>query len=59
MSGQRPKIQDCLASLTGHRGEPAGTNGGGTEPPVAKREPQSPVQEERLMEEVCERDNLE
>jgi RNA-directed DNA polymerase len=59
MSGPRPKIQDCLASPTGHRGEPSGTDRGGTEPPVARREPQSPASEERLMEEVCERDNLE
>lgn len=59
MSGQRPKIQDSLASPPGHRGEASGTDRGGTEPPVARREPQSPAVEERLMEEVCERDNLE
>ena len=59
MSGQRPKIQGCLASPTGPRSAPTGTDRGGTEPPVARREPQSPVQEERLMEEVCERNNLE
>src|SRR5215471_15540164 len=59
MSGLRPKIQDHLASSTGHRGEPPGTDRGGTEPPVARREPQSPAFDEGLMEEVCERDNLE
>ena len=59
MSGQRPNIQKYLASQTGDRGEPPGTCRGGTEPPVARRELQSPASEERLMEEVCERDNLE
>ena len=59
MSGQRPKIQERLASPTRPRGESPGTDRGGTEPPVARREPQSPAGEERLMEEVCERDNLE
>jgi RNA-directed DNA polymerase len=59
MSGMRPKTQDNLASSTGHRGEPPGTGQGGTEPPVARREPQSLAFDERLMEEVCERDNLE
>jgi RNA-directed DNA polymerase len=59
MSGMRPKTQDHLASSTGRRGEPPGTVRGGTEPPVARREPQSPALDERLMEEVCERDNLE
>src|SRR5262249_25183847 len=59
MSGTRPKTQDHLASPAGHRGEPPGTDRGGTEPPVATREPQSPALAERLMEEVCERDNRE
>src|SRR5262245_64426123 len=59
MSGMRPKTQDQLASPTGHRGEPPGTDRGGTEPPVARRDTQSPAVDERLMEEVCERDNLE
>src|SRR5215470_3018619 len=59
MSGMRPKIQDHLASLTDHRGETPGTDRGGTEPPVARRDTQSPALDERLMEEVCERDNLE
>src|SRR5499425_3352914 len=59
MSGTRPKPQDHLASPAGHRGEPPGTDRGGTEPPVARRETQSPALDERLMEEVCERDNLE
>src|SRR5262249_53675271 len=59
MSGKRPKTQESLASPTGHRGEPPGASRGGTEPPMAKRESQSPALEERLMEEVCERDNLE
>src|SRR5438105_52964 len=59
MSGMRPKTQDHLASPAGHRGEPPGTDRGGTEPPVARRETQSPAFDDRLMEEVCERDNLE
>ena len=59
MSGQRPNIQEYLASQTGNRGEASGTCRGGTEPLVARREPQSPALEERLMEDVCERDNLE
>jgi RNA-directed DNA polymerase len=59
MSGTRPKTQEDLASPTGHRDEPPRTGQGGTEPPVARRDPQSPALEERLMEEVCERDNLE
>src|SRR6516164_9401891 len=59
MSGRRPNLQDPLASLTGHRGESPGTVPGGTEPPVARRESQSPASDEQLMEVVCERDNLE
>ncbi len=55
----RSKTQDHLASATGHRGESPGTGRGGTEPSVAKRDPQSPAREDQLMEEVCERDNLE
>jgi RNA-directed DNA polymerase len=59
MNGMRPKTQDQLASATEHRGEAPGTGQGGTEPLVAKREPQSPAFEDQLMEEVCERGNLE
>src|SRR5689334_5521014 len=59
MSGMRPKTQEHLASSPGCRGEPYGAERGGTEPPVARRESQSPALVERLMEEVCERDNLE
>jgi RNA-directed DNA polymerase len=59
MSGMRPKSQEHLASSPGCRGEPYGADRGGTEPPVARRESQSPALVERLMEEVCERDNLE
>ncbi len=39
----RPKTQDQLVSPTGHRGEHPGTDQGGAEPPVARREPQSPA----------------
>jgi RNA-directed DNA polymerase len=59
MSGMRPKTQEHPASSPGCRGEPYGADRGGTEPPVARRESQSPALVERLMEEVCERDNLE
>lgn len=40
------------------RGETTVSAHEGTEPLTAKRLPESPAQEERLMEEVCERDNL-
>lgn len=41
------------------RSEALGTDGQGTEPLMAKRTTESPAGKERLMEEVCERKNLE
>ena len=59
MDGTRPKIQYELAFETGGRGEaPATPARAGTEPSTANRSPESLASTERLMEEVCERDNL-
>jgi len=62
MSGTRQKIQHTqlrLAFPSEGRGEPPSPGGKGTEPLVAKRTPESPATEEQLMEEVCDRRNLE
>jgi RNA-directed DNA polymerase len=47
-----------LAFMQESRGEAPTAGMGGTEPPVAKRETESPAEDERLMEEVCKRENL-
>ena len=62
MSGMRQKIQyeqRLLAFASEERGATPDADRKGTEPPTAKRTPESPAEEERLMEEVCDRDNLE
>jgi RNA-directed DNA polymerase len=59
MSGQRQKIQYALALAPKGRGEAPARGYQGTEPPVAKSAPESPAGEEQLMEEVCDRGNLE
>ncbi len=62
MSGKRQKTQHkqvLLAFASEGRGEALDADGQGTEPLVAKPAPESPAQEERLMEEVCDRQNLE
>jgi len=62
MSGQRQKTQDTqlrLAFAEGSQGETLGIHGQGTEPLTAKRSSESPAGKERLMEEVCDRKNLE
>jgi RNA-directed DNA polymerase len=62
MSGKRQKTQYTqlrLAFAEESRGEALGAEGRGTEPLKAKRKPESPAGKERLMEEVCERKNLE
>jgi len=59
MSGKRQKNQLLLAFLTDRRGEVPRAVSGGTEPPVAKCEPESLATVEQLMEEVCQRKNLE
>jgi RNA-directed DNA polymerase len=48
-----------LAFMAGSRGEAPTAVGKGTEPSVAKRETESPASTEQLMEEVCQRKNLE
>src|SRR5215472_7051673 len=58
MSGKRQKIQYSLAlELVGPGETPVGGYQG-TGPVVAKLAPQSPARTERLMEEVCGRENL-
>jgi RNA-directed DNA polymerase len=62
MSGTRQKTQYkqlFLAFAAEDRGETLDTDRQGTEPLAAKRTPESPAEEERLMEEVCDRQNLE
>jgi RNA-directed DNA polymerase len=51
--------QLLLAFASEERGATPGADSEGTEPLVAKRTPESPAEEERLMEEVCNRENLE
>lgn len=60
MSGKWQKSQ-CknLAFTTDTRGEAQDVNRKGTEPLAAKQVPESPAKEECLMEEVCDRKNLE
>ncbi len=48
-----------LAFAEESRGETLGANGQGIEPLTAERTPESPAGKERLMEEVCDRKNLE
>jgi RNA-directed DNA polymerase len=62
MSGKRRKTQYTqlrLAFAAEVRGEASDTDRQGTEPRMAKRTPESPAEEEQLMEEVCDRKNLE
>jgi hypothetical protein len=58
MSGKRQKNQMFLAFMQEGRGEAPRACIGGTEPPMAKREPESPAEDERLMEAICDRGNL-
>ena len=61
MSGTRQKIQATqlrLAFAEESRGEALDADNEGTESLVAKRDPESPADESRLMEEVCERTNV-
>lgn len=55
----RPKIQKSLAFPEESRDEVPTASGGGSEPSPAKRDPERPAKFEALMEEVCERQNLE
>jgi RNA-directed DNA polymerase len=62
MGDMRPKIQYeqlPLAFMTEGRGETPNAGHGGTESLTAKRGPESRAIGESLMEEVCERENLE
>ena len=59
MSDKRQKNQRLLAFMAESRDEVPMTASGGTEPSVAKREPESLASTEQLMEEVCQRKNLE
>jgi RNA-directed DNA polymerase len=59
MSGTRQKIQYALALQPTGRGEPLVGGEQGTEPFAATSEPESPAAAEQLMEEVCDRENLE
>jgi RNA-directed DNA polymerase len=61
MSGTRQKIQLTqlrLAFEAECRGEALDAGNEGTEPLVAKRDAESPADESRLMEEMCERSNV-
>ena len=62
MSGPRQKNQHTqlrLAWAPAGRGEPPVADRPGTEPPTAKRTTDRPAAEDQLMEEVCDRSNLE
>src|SRR5580658_10689297 len=59
MSGKRQKIQYSLALEPVARGEPPISGHHGAEPLAAKPAPESPALTEQLMEEVCDRGNLE
>jgi RNA-directed DNA polymerase len=58
MDDERPKIQRELAFPPRRQGEAEPGGGGGTESSTADGKPESPADTERLMEEVCERENL-
>lgn len=58
MSGKRQKNQLLLAFMEERRGEALTADMQGTEPRTAKRDAESPADHERLMEEVCNRENL-
>ena len=59
MSGTRQKIQYALALQPTGRGEAPVGGDQGTEPFAATPEPESPAAADHLMEEVCDRENLE
>src|ERR1700730_18225170 len=59
MSGKRQKIQYSLALEPRGRGETPVSGYEGVEPFVAKPASESPALTEQLMEEVCDRENLE
>jgi len=59
MNGKRQKTQNSLALEPKGRGETPVSGDKGTEPFAAKPTPESPACAEQLMEEVCDRENLE
>lgn len=59
MDDQRPKIQRYLAFSEESRSETPRASGQGSETSAARRKPENPALPEKLMEEVCERRNLE
>lgn len=59
MNDKRPNIQKLLAFPEESRDEVPTASRGGSESFAAKRDPESPAVFEKLMEEVCERRNLE
>lgn len=58
MGRKRQKNQLLLAFMVEGRDEFPTAAVEGTEPPVAKEDPESPTPTDSLMEEVCQRDNL-
>jgi RNA-directed DNA polymerase len=58
MSGKRQKNQLELAFMAGARDGIFGFAGGGTEPPVAERNAESPAKAKGLMEEILDPENL-
>ena len=58
MGEKRQKIQYELAFAAKGRGKAPKVAGRGTEAPMANHKTKSPTSTERLMEEVCERENL-
>jgi RNA-directed DNA polymerase len=59
MSGKRQNIQYSLASEPKGRGETPVIGPQRAEPFAAKPAPESPAVTEQLMEEVCDRENLQ
>ena len=58
MSGKRQNTQWMLAFMTSRGGEAPEDAMQGTEPPTTTRGTESPADTERLMEEVCQCENL-
>src|SRR4030042_1005262 len=58
MGGKRQNNQMRLAFMQEGRGEAPMACVGGAEPPAAKRDAESPAEDERLMEAVCNRESL-
>ena len=59
MDDKRPKIQKCLAFPEESRDEVPTASRRGSEPSAAMKTPERPAEFETLMEEICERRNLE